>query len=284
MKRILITGKNSYVGNSFEKWLGNYPNHYEVKKVSLRDGLWKKYDFTQYDVVLHVAGIAHRKETKENEQLYYKVNRDLAYEVAKKAKSEGIPHFIFLSSMSVYGMDEGVIYQNTRPNPNSNYGKSKLEAEELIDSLKDESFSIATLRPPMIYGRECKGNYPRLANIALKAPMFPNVKNRRSMIYVDNLSELIKVIIEFKLNGLYCPQNEEYINTSNLVWQIAQIHGRNVRLTKLFNPFIKYINHSIINKVFGDLMYDQNFSKIDKNYNVVDFVKSIHLTESMENR
>lgn len=284
MKRILITGKNSYVGNSFETWLKNYPGEYEVEKISLRDDSWRELDFSEYDVVLHVAGIAHRKETKENEHLYYKVNRDLAYEVAKKAKKEGVPHFIFLSSMSVYGMDTGLIDQNTIPKPKSNYGKSKLQAEELIESLMSESFQIATLRPPMIYGKDCKGNYPRLANLALKTPIFPDIKNRRSMVYVDNLSELIKSMIDLKSNGLYFPQNEEYVNTSKLVWQIAQVHGKNVRFTRLFNPFIKNINNTAVNKVFGELIYDQGISRFVKNYNVVDFVKSIHLTESMENR
>lgn len=283
MKKILITGKNSYVGNSFEKWLEKYPGEYDVDKISLRDESWKQHDFSGYDSVLHVAGIAHRKETKENEHLYYKVNRDLAYEVAEKAKSEGVPHFIFLSSMSVYGMDTGVIDQDTIPDPKSNYGKSKLQAEKLIDPLKDESFKIATLRPPMIYGKGCKGNYPRLANMALKTPVFPDIENRRSMIYVDNLSQLIKGIVDTLSKGLYCPQNEEYVNTSNLVWQIAQVHGRNVRLTKLFNPIIKNINHPTINKVFGQLIYDHSLSQFEGDYNVVDFVKSIHLTESMEN-
>ena len=153
MKRILITGVNSYVGNSLEAWLAKEPHNYQVDKISLRDGSWKKRDFSNYDSIVHVAGIAHRKETKDNKHLYYEVNRDLAFEVAEKAKREGVSHFIFLSSISVYGINEGVIDENTIPKPTSNYGRSKLEAEQLIRTLEDERFKVAILRPPMIYGK-----------------------------------------------------------------------------------------------------------------------------------
>src|SRR5690606_35554866 len=149
----------------------NYPNDYHIEKISLRDDAWKEHDFSKYDVILHVAGIAHRKETKENKELYYRVNRDLTYEVAKKAKSERVSHFIFLSSLSVYGMETGIITRETVPQPKSNYGKSKLEAEELIASLSDEQFNVAILRPPMIYGKNCPGNYSKLRMLILKTPI-----------------------------------------------------------------------------------------------------------------
>ena len=187
MKKILITGKNSYIGNSLVRWLGYYHNRYSIDSISLKSDDWKKKKFSEYDVVLHVAGIAHIKETKENEGLYYKVNRDLTYEIAQKAKTEGVKQFIFLSSMSVYGIMEGVISADTPLKPNSAYGKSKLEGEKLIENLHDASFTVAILRPPMVYGNNCRGNYTKLAALALKTPVFPKVDNKRSMIYIDNL-------------------------------------------------------------------------------------------------
>ncbi|MBP2075901.1 NAD-dependent epimerase/dehydratase family protein [Oceanobacillus polygoni] len=279
MKRILITGKNSYVGNSFEKWLEKFPEKYMIEKISLRDESWRKQDLSIYDVILHVAGIAHITETKENENLYYTVNSDLAYEVAKKAKDDGTKHFIFLSSMSVYGIDTGVIDHDTIPKPNSNYGKSKFQAEVLIGSLGNDSFKIAILRPPMIYGKGCKGNYPRLAKLAAKTPMFPNIDNKRSMIYIDNLSEFIRNIIDNYEKGIFCPQNKEYVNTSNLVWEISQALGKNIRLTKFFNLLINNLNHTTINKVFGELIYEKKISNFEKDYNIIGFKESIHLTE-----
>ncbi|MEQ6389253.1 NAD-dependent epimerase/dehydratase family protein [Bacillaceae bacterium S4-13-58] len=282
MKKILITGKNSYVGMSLEKWLGNYPKSYLIDSISLRNDDWKEKDFSGYDVVLHVAGIAHIKETKENEDLYYKVNRDLAFEVAQKAKVEGVMQFIFLSSMSVYGIESGVINQDTPAKPKSNYGKSKLQAEELISVLEVECFKVAILRPPMIYGKGCKGNYIRLANIAVKTPIFPDIDNKRSMIYIDNLSEFIKWIVDNCGRGLFFPQNSEYVTTTKMVKQIAKAHGKKIWLTRLFNPLFKIKkNNSTVNKVFGNLVYEETLSK----YNNVElnrfigFEESIRLTE-----
>ena len=279
MKKILITGANSYIGTSLEKWLERYPDKYSVDTVNMRDDLWKKRDFSKYDVMFHVAGIAHIKETKENTYLYYKVNRDLAYESAKKAKEDGIKQFIFLSSMSVYGIDSGVIVENTPLNPKSNYGKSKLQAEALIEPLSDGAFKIATLRPPMIYGKGCKGNYTRLAKLALKLPIFPDIENKRSMIYIDNLCEFVRLLIDDCSNGLFFPQNNEYVCTSQMVRIIAEVHGRKILMTKLFNPLLRLLQTSTVNKVFGDLVYDKGMS-YNYEYCIYDFEGSIIKTQS----
>lgn len=281
MKKILITGLNGYVGNSFEKWIKNFPEEYVVDKISLREESWKKQDFSRYDVILHMVGIAHIKETKENEHLYYQINRDLAYEVAKKSKKEGVKHFIFLSSMSIYGMDTGIIDFNTIPDPKSNYGKSKLQAEELIKTLCADSFKVSILRPPMIYGKECKGNYQKLAKLAITFPIFPKIENRRSMIYIDNLSSFIKYIIDYSKEGVFFPQNKEYVNTSRMVEIIAKTHKKRIWLTRLFNPFLFLIGHNnIVKKVFGNLIYQKDLStetlKIDE---YIDFKETIILTE-----
>ncbi|MFP3920042.1 NAD-dependent epimerase/dehydratase family protein, partial [Lysinibacillus telephonicus] len=217
------------MGKNLKKWLKNYPDKYLVELISLKTDSWRQKDFSEYDVIYHVAGLAHIKETKKNAALYYKVNRDLAYEVAYKAKREGIKQFIFLSSMSVYGIECGVIDTFTPTKPKNNYGKSKLQAENLISSLEDFSFKIAILRPPMIYGKGCKGNYTRLANLAVKTPIFPDIDNKRSMIYIDNLSEFVKYIIDNCSCGLFFPQNKDYVKTSSMVRLIAEAHGRKVK-------------------------------------------------------
>lgn len=279
MKSILITGKNSYIGTSFENWLVREPDRYKVDTIDMRDGSWKEKDFSSYDVVFHVAGIAHIKETNENQDLYYKVNRDLAYETAQKAKQDGVGQFIFLSSMSVYGIENGVIDKKTPLKPNSAYGKSKIEAEDLINKLQDDSFTVATLRPPMVYGKDCRGNYPRLVGLALKTPIFPKVDNKRSMIYIDNLSEFVKQLIDNRSGGLFFPQNAEYVNTSEMVRLIAEAHGKQIRTTKLFNPLLRLLNVSTVNKVFGDLFYDMSMSDYEFDYRVFGFRDSIKATE-----
>ena len=280
MKKILVTGKNSYIGTSFEKWLAKNPDEYQVDTVGTRNAEWKDFDFSSYDVVFHVAGIAHIKETKKNEHLYYEVNRDLAYEIAKKAREQGIKHFIFLSTMSVYGLNEGIIDDNTPLNPRNAYGKSKLEAEKLISGLETTEFKLAIVRPPMIYGKDCKGNYTLLSKVAKKVSFFPFYLNERSMLYIENHSEFIKKLIDTQAFGVFKPQNTEFVNTSHLVKCISLNNNSNIIMTKLFNPLIKILKIKVINKVFGSLVYDKAISEYNFQYNVVDFDESIRLTES----
>lgn len=284
MKKILITGANSYIGTNLEEWLNRYNGEYKVSTIDLRDETWRNKDFSLFDVVFHVAGIAHEKETKNNKELYYKINRDLSYETAKKAKKEGVKQFIFLSSMSVYGLENGVIYKDTLPNPKSNYGKSKFQAEELIKTLNDDSFSVAIIRAPMVYGKGCKGNYPKLAKFVLRIPFFPDINNKRSMIYIFNLCEFVRLLIDNNSSGIFFPQNSEYVNTSELVSLIAEAHKKKIKLIKILNPIIKLLglfNFRLVNKVFGDLVYDMSLSDFSKNYRIYEFRESIFFTEKV---
>ena len=284
MKKILITGKNSYVGKSLEKWLENYPDEYSIDLISLRNDLWKGKDFSGYDVVFHVAGIAHVSSDPKMEDLYYKVNRDLTIETAIKAKAEGVKQFIFMSSIIVYGdstREERIIDKNTVPSPSNFYGNSKLQAEEGIKSLESDYFKVVIIRPPMIYGKGSKGNYPKLSKTAQKSPIFPDVNNKRSMIHIDNLSEFIRLVIEHEDSGLFFPQNREYVKTSEMVKIIAEIHGKKIKLTKLFNPILNVmgLKLGIINKVFGNLVYEKSMSEYKKNYQIRNLQKTIEMTE-----
>ncbi|KUP05097.1 NAD-dependent epimerase [Bacillus coahuilensis m2-6] len=284
MKRILITGKNSYVGKSLEKWLKNYPDGYSIDFISLREDLWREKDFSKYDVVFHVAGIAHVSSDPKMEDMYYKVNRDLTIDTAEKAKAEGVKQFIFMSSIIVYGDSSSakrVIDKNIVPTPSNFYGNSKLQAEEGIKQLDSEIFKVVIIRPPMIYGKGSKGNYPKLAKIAQKLPVFPNIDNERSMLHICNLSEFIRLIIDNEERGLFFPQNREYVNTSEMVKVIAEVHGRNIKLTNLFNPILKMLGLKvgIINKVFGNLVYDKKMSIYKEDYQIVNFRESIKATE-----
>ncbi len=221
MKKILIAGKGSYIGNCFKNYIEATSDKYLVEELDTCNFDTQNYSFIGVDIIVYVAGIAHIKETNENKNLYYEVNRDLTIKIAKLAKEQGVKQFIFLSSMSVYGMDSGVITPETTPTPKSFYGESKLQAEQMLSSLCDENFKIAVLRPPMVYGKNCKGNFQTVVKIVDKLPLFPKLKNKRSMIYIDNLCEFIKLCADEERNGLYSPQNKEYIETSKMAKIIA---------------------------------------------------------------
>jgi len=288
-KKILITGKGSYIGTSVREWLMRSKQHYVVDEICVKGNGWRDKNFLSYNVIFHVAGIAHSdagKTTEEARALYYEINTDLAIEIAKKAKLEGVRQFIFMSSMIVYGKSVpfGSIKRITRdtvPSPDNIYGDSKLQAEVGLDSLRSGEFQVAIIRPPMVYGKGSKGNYPRLAKVAKKLPLFPDVDNERSILYIDNLCEFIRLVIENSDSGVFFPQNEEYVTTSDLVAEIAAVHGKRIRLTRAFTPFLKLLGkrEGLVNKVFGSLSYDMELSEYLEDYRVRNFKESIELTE-----
>lgn len=282
MKKILITGANSYIGTSFDRWVGQYPDKYTVETVDMIDGTWREKSFAGYDTVLHLAGIAHVDAKADMRAQYYKVNCDLAVETARKAKADGVGQFIFMSSIILYGTDHGVIQGDTVPNPKNFYGDSKLQADLQLHALQGDGFRVVSIRPPMIYGKGSKGNYPRLAGLALKTPVFPRVDNQRSMLYIDNLCEFIRLMAEHEESGIFYPQNREYVNTFALVREIAKVHGKRVRGVRLLNPVLgllaKRVN--VCNKLFGNLVYEKSMSDyMDFAYCVTDFAESIRKTE-----
>ena len=289
MRKLLITGANSYVGVSVEQYLGRWPENYRVDTLDMIGEGWHQADFSRYDAVLHVAGIVHQGSSKKDprqEALYHRVNALLPVEVARKAKAEGVKQFLFMSSASVYGLDAPVgetviITKDTPLAPKDNYGISKAKAEAGLRELAGEGFKLAILRPPMIYGKGCKGNYQTLANLAKKLPVFPYVDNRRSMLYTENLAELIRQLLEDEAEGIFCPQNNEYVNTSDMVNLIAHIHGRSVLMVKgvtwalkLLRPFT-----DIADKAFGSLCYDFELSRYERDYCVKTSDEGIWETE-----
>ncbi len=283
MKRILITGEGSYIGQSFKKYVSSRED-VQVDELDVRGEAWKEKDFSSFDVILHLAAIVHiSNPSKEMESVYNQVNTQLPYELAQKAKGEGVKQFIFMSSMSVYGevLGDRVITKDTQERPDSFYGKSKLAAEQLLAELESEDFKLAVLRPPMVYGHQAKGNYKRLSKLAQKLPVFPLVKNERSMIYIDNLCEFIRLIVQNQDSGVFYPQNQDYVNTSQLVKEIKRTHGQRVVLLPAFNWILKKLSRyvSTLNKLFSDLTYEKEMSSYSQSYQVADFRRSIEKTE-----
>ncbi len=290
MKKILITGANSYIGVSFENYIKkNYASEFQVDTVDMIDGAWREKDFFEYDSVFHVAGIAHADVGKVSDEIkakYYAINTDLTVETATKAKNDGAKQFIFMSSAIVYGESapigkSKVITKDTVPSPANFYGDSKLQAENGILPLQDENFNVVVLRPPMIYGKGSKGNYPVLSKFAKKMPVFPYVKNERSMLYIENLCEFVRLMVENEEHGIFHPQNGEYSNTTELVRVIAHAHGKKIWTPKGFGRALKIMSRitGLVNKAFGSMSYDMGISEYRENYRICSLEESIKRTE-----
>lgn len=277
---ILITGAGSYVGTSVERWIKNHSN-YRVDTLDMLKDTWRDTDFSQYDVVYHVAGIAHVNAKANMEALYYKVNRDLTIEVAQKAKEAGVKQFIFMSSMIVFhesrSLQPEMITSDTKPCPNGFYGDSKLQAEKGLHELESDTFKVCILRPPMIYGPNSKGNFPRLIKLAAKTPLFPDFHNQRSMLYIDNLAEFVLQAVNRQLAGTFYPQNRELSDTVEIIRYFAKAQNHKIWFAKWLNPFVRIASHFLqpINKMFGTYYYAPEMSKMDFDYQLVSFEESL---------
>lgn len=288
--RVLITGAGSYVGESFRAYCEEHFPNIACSTVDMIDRGWRKQDFSGYDSVFHVAGIAHAdvgKVSEEELENYYKVNTDLAIACCRKAKMDGVKQFVFMSSMIIYGGRE-YIDEGTVPAPDNFYGNSKWLADKGVRELADETYHVAVLRPPMIYGRGSKGNYQTLAKLARKLPVFPDVENKRSMLYIENFCEFAALLMLSGEGGIYFPQNKEFTETSELVQEIGRVAGRSVKVTKLLSPAVMLASHvpgkisDLANKAFGSRWYDQKLSQYTNfNYQKTGFIKSIAQAEQI---
>lgn len=288
--KILIAGKSSYIGTAIEKWLSRRGNNYYLDKITLKNDLWKQNDFSQYNVVVCLAAMVHIKEKRENQYLYTRVNTKLPYELAQKARAEKVDQFVFLSTMGVYGEDGNVcnqceITEASRYKPKSMYEVSKFDAEQALLSLQTESFKVAIVRAPFIYGPGCPGNYARLRKAALHLPFFPYYKNQRSMLFIENCCEFVRLLLDSEKGGLFFPQDREFVCTSEMIKQISQENGRNIFMLKGLEWVIRlFRSRPILKKVFGNLTYKKTLSKhFDYKYQVVNVNEAIRITEQKWN-
>lgn len=290
MKRILITGAGSYVGESVRRYVLSTSSDFQIDAVDTMGDNWKKADYGLYDAVFHVAGIAHVNADPKMEPLYYKVNRDLTIEVARHAKAAGVKQFVFMSSQIVFHESQSlkteVLTADTKENPNGFYGDSKLQAEKGLHELECDSFKVCILRPPMIYGPNSKGNFPRLAKLATKTPIFPCWHNKRSMLYIDNLAEFVKQAVLRGLSGTFYPQNRELADTVEIIRFFAQAANHGIWITRLLNPFVWLGSFFLqpLNKMFATYYYDPKMSVADFDYQVVGFEESLKRIAEAQNK
>ena len=294
MKSILITGANSYIGTSFEKYAKeHYPDEFIIDTIDMIDGSWRERDFSPYNCVFHVAGLAHvdvGKMSEDTRKRYYTVNTDLAIETCKKAKTDGVKQFVFMSSAIIYGDSapygkSKMINRETIPEPTNIYGDSKWKADQAVRKEADQNFVVTVLRSPMIYGKGSKGNYRTLVKMARKLPVFPDCENLRSMLYIENLCEFLCQVMMRNAGGVFWPQNAEYSKTSDLVREMARVSEHKIYVSKAFNWIVVLASHmpgkisSLANKAFGNMVYDKSLSSYEFNYQKYDLKESIERIE-----
>ena len=287
MKRILITGAGSRVGMSFEKWMSQWPDKYYIETLDMTKEEWRDFDFSNFDSVYHVSGIAHVTLDPSMEDLFYRINRDLTIETAEVAKKAGVKQFIFMSSGIVYGdsSDVGVplvIDETTKPNPANFYGDSKLQAEMGLKKLEDNFFKVVIIRSPALYGIGMKSHYNNLSDFARKHQVFPRVNNQRSMLYNKNLAEFVRLMIDNDERGTFWPQNKEYTSTMGIIKDVASVHGRQMTLIPV-PIFAVKIGAKLIpslRKAFGSFCYDQKISEYKQEYRLFTYEESIKEIET----
>ena len=270
MHRILIIGKNSYIGKNLKNFLelssaaekqecknyldqkpgvqkknkkeefGPEPNKVagqtEVKRqdsekcplwtvdsVSGRTGEWQDMDFSGYDVVVVCSALVHKNEKKLGWPAYLQANAILPVRIAEKAKATGVSHYIFLSSLAVYGRGQERITAGQRPSPETYYGHSKYLAEQILLPMADDAFTVTIVRPPMVYGERAKGSYRQLQRLAAVLPLFPRIENQKSVISLQNLCRFLRAVIVSRPGGIFHPQDRVYRSTTELMQMAAGI-------------------------------------------------------------
>ncbi|MBR4747970.1 MAG: NAD-dependent epimerase/dehydratase family protein [Abditibacteriota bacterium] len=282
MTRVLITGANSYVGNCIKKWLSDREGSYYVEEVDTIGDAWEAADFSRFDTVVHVAAIVHLKENPSMAGLYDTVNAQLPVRVAEKAKQQGVRHFVFMSTMAVYPANIPFVAPDTPEAPSTFYGNSKLKAEKALRELASEAFCVSILRPPMVYGEGCKGNYTSLEAFSRKCHVFPRIYNKRSMIYIWNLCEFIRRIIDAPKPeaAVYYPQNKEQIGALDILKALWEGRGEKYNLSVVGAWFVSVLmllpKTGTLKKVFRDSVYERSMSDyFDYEYCIYSFDESI---------
>lgn len=270
VRKVLVIGKNSYIGKNFIQYCKSCTQNPTergeqvnilVDAISGKNGEWKQWNFEEYHSVILLSGIVHIQATKE---LYYEVNYKMAVDIAKKAKDAHVKQFIFMSTIAVFG--DHIQLENNMPviNPQTEYAKTKQKAANDIVRMGDTDFHVAIVQPPMVYGKDCPGNFKRLVNLIKQVHVFPKFINRRSSIYVINLCEFLRLLVITQQSGSFVPQNAEYLSSLDIALAIKK-KGNGVLLLHGVNPFIRLagLANKQVSKVFGEYQYPLALSKYD---------------------
>lgn len=264
-KTLMITGSSGFIGTNF---INRFKDDFNIIPVCLIENKPEDLDYTGVDCILHLAALVHQMNGAPEER-YFEINTELTKRLAHKAKEAGLGHFVFYSTVKVFGYDGDL----NNPNfildkdfpcyPNEPYGRSKYEAENYLETLQSENFKIGIIRPPMVYGAGVKGNMLSLIKLVDKVPVLPFNYNefKRSIVYIDNLLEITKNMIIEEKTGILIPQDTSGVSIKEIIEGIADGLGKKVFLFKfpsfIFKLLIRY-KPNVMVRLYGGLQFRNN--------------------------
>lgn len=262
---IIITGATGFVGKNLSKFLKEKGHH--ISPLSLR----KAWELDQNaEAIIHLAGKAHDTKNTSAEKEYFEINTELTKKLFEEFQKTPAQDFIYFSSVKATADTvEGFLDENHKSNPQTPYGKSKLEAEEFLLSQKlPENKRLFIIRPCMIHGPGNKGNLNLLYKFVQKGIPYPLAafENKRSFLSIDNLNFLILEMLSNKkvASGIYNFADDEVLSTNELVKLIANTSGKKEKLWKISSKLIS------ATAKMGDVMKlplnSERLKKLTENY------------------
>lgn len=291
MSNILIIGGDSFIAQTF---VNKYKERYSFSLVSriktgfktetILDDLFTINDslFKNIDVVINFAAIVHQPKVSDA-GLYDRINHRLPVFIAEKAKKKGVKHFIQMSTIAVYEESESLKF-NSKTNPSTLYGVSKLKADEKLLNMLDENFLVSCIRAPLVYGGGASpGNMIKLIKFASKGVYLPfgKVYNSRDFINVNNLLLAFNAIIVNSLSGVVIPTDRNAVSTEDIIKLACKISGTKERLLAVPDfllDILMKIKPSIFKKLYGSLLVECNIDEdyYDPIYSLYDGLQDIY--------
>jgi len=273
MGKILVTGGNGYIGNALFRRLvaeekdvyAGCRNEYSFYKSIKTPELSAQSNWVDllvgFNVVIHVAGLAHMPNVNSHitNQAFRKINTDGTLKLARDAALSGVKRFIFISSISVNGIQNRLGYPFTEldiPNPHNEYGLSKWLAEEgLLSIAHNSKMEVVIVRPPLVYGPDAPGNFGVLMRIVRSGCPLPlgAVNNRRSFIALDNLVDFLVTCIDHPAASgqTFLVSDGEDISTTQLLQKIFKAMNRTALMLPLSERILAFVAKLLGKKIFA---------------------------------
>lgn len=266
--KIKITGGSGFVGSNLIPFLKR--NNYSVEKISrgeLND--ISALQLQDVNCIVHLAGKAHDLKNLSDPKEYYDVNFELTKKVFDAFLTSNATKFIFLSSVkAVADVVEGTLTENDTPNPKTDYGKSKLMAEDyILRQQVPSNKQVYILRPCMIHGPNNKGNLNLLFGLVKKKIPYPLAayNNRRSFLSIDNLLFVVERLVSKDIaNGVYNVADDEPISTTELIEILARSLGQKARFFKVPRIVIEFF--AKVGDIFRLPINTHRLTKLTENY------------------